>query len=60
MSANIGAARMKDTAGAIEASARAGAATGDAKALPALLAETLVALAARIGSPEVRATGTAG
>ncbi|WP_342152071.1 ATP-binding protein [Methylorubrum sp. SB2] len=57
MSANIGAARMKDTAGGIEASARAGAATGDATALPALLAETLVALAARIGAPETRATG---
>lgn len=60
MSANIGAARMKDTAGAIEASARAGDATGDAAALPALLAETLVALAARIGAPEMRATGTGG
>ena len=60
MSANIGAARMKDTAGAIEASARSGDATGDAAALPALLAETLVALAARIGAPEMRATGTGG
>jgi signal transduction histidine kinase/DNA-binding response OmpR family regulator len=60
MSANIGAARMKDTAGAIEASARAGDAMGDATALPALLAETLVALAARIGAPEMRATGTGG
>ena len=57
MSANIGAARMKDTAGAIEASAREGHAAGDATALPALLAETLVALAARIGAPEMRATG---
>ncbi|KQT49154.1 ATPase [Methylobacterium sp. Leaf456] len=57
MSANIGAARMKDTAGAIEASARAGAAMGDATMLPALLAETLVALAARIGAPEMRAAG---